>query len=162
MTLIRSALVKKTYYNRYIAIIEKIFADHYVLGHKEFEFTWDEFKQSARQLEIRLPKNIRDVFLSFLYQKDLPDSIQVTADKGFIWIIEGAGKFRYRFRQFNVSLITPTYNLIRLKIIDNTPQIIKIHAQSSEQILLAKIRYNNLIGIFSEFQLFLYKLLSKP
>lgn len=69
MTLIRSALVKKTYYNRYIAIIEKIFADHYVLGHKEFEFTWDEFKQSARQLEIRLPKILGMYFYHFSTRK---------------------------------------------------------------------------------------------
>lgn len=134
--------------NRYDAIVERIFATHYTRGATEFEFTRDEFEATARELSIELPKNIGDVLYSFRYRKELPKSIKATAKGGAEWIIEGAGRARYRFKQSRSVRIEPRGELLAVKVPDATPEIISAYAQSDEQALLAKVRYNRLIDIF--------------
>ncbi|HRD64944.1 MAG TPA: endonuclease [Candidatus Competibacter sp.] len=141
-------MVKKSGFNRYNAIIDHVFSEHFVPGCKEFEFTREEFERIAEQLAIKLPKNLGDLPYTFRYRKDLPNSIRATADQGLEWIIEGAGRSRYRFRQAKVNRIAPRDDLVTLKIPDATPEIITAYAQSDEQALLAKVRYNRLIDIF--------------
>ncbi|MBI5936929.1 MAG: endonuclease [Betaproteobacteria bacterium] len=134
--------------NRYDAIIAKVFANHYSPKHDSFDFTRDEFEETAAKLGIKLPKNIGDVLYSFRYRKDLPDSVVKTASEGKEWIIEGAGRAKYRFRMTSANRIVPSANLVTVKIPDATPEIIATYAQSDEQALLAKVRYNRLIDIF--------------
>lgn len=134
--------------NRYDAIIERIFQTHYKHGLAEFEFTRDEFEAVARALGIDLPKNLGDVLYSFRYRKELPTSIRSTAAAGREWIVEGAGRARYRFRQVSIHRIEPRYELVAAKVPDATPEIVTAYAQSDEQALLAKVRYNRLIDIF--------------
>jgi hypothetical protein len=141
-------LAKKPGTDRYSAIIDQVFSEHFVPGCKEFEFTREEFESTAEQLAIKLPKNLGDVLYSFRYRKNLPDSIRKTADEGVEWVIEGAGRSRYRFRQAKINRIVPRDDLVTLKIPDATPEIITAYAQSDEQALLAKVRYNRLIDIF--------------
>jgi len=138
--------------NRYDAIIEKVFANHYSPKHESFDFTRDEFEETAAKLGIKLPKNIGDVLYSFRYRKDLPNSIVKTAREGKEWIIEGAGRAKYRFRMASANRIVPSSNLVTVKIPDATPEIIATYAQSDEQALLAKVRYNRLIDIFASFE----------
>jgi hypothetical protein len=140
--------VPKKAKNRYDAIIEKIFEDHYSQKKDFFDFTREEFEETAIKLEIKLPKNIGDVLYSFRYRKDLPQSITKTAPEGREWIIEGAGRAKYRFRMASANRIVPNSNLITIKVPDATPEIITAYAQSDEQALLAKVRYNRLIDIF--------------
>lgn len=64
------------------------------------------------------------------------------------WIIEGTGIAKYRFRLAKVVRIVPSENLITIKVPDATPEIIGAYAQSDEQALLAKVRYNRLVDIF--------------
>ena len=80
--------------NRYTSIIARVFADHYSKGAMEIEFTRDEVAAIAESLALELPKNLGDIFYSFRYRKELPESIAKTADKGFEWIIEGTGQVR--------------------------------------------------------------------
>lgn len=134
--------------NRYDAIIERVFLEHYCAGVSAFEFTREEFETKAAELRIALPKNIGDVLYSFRYRKDLPDSIISTASEGLEWIIEGAGRARYRFRLASANRIVPNPHLVTIKVPDATPEIITAYAQSDEQALLAKVRYNRLIDIF--------------
>jgi hypothetical protein len=134
--------------NRYQAIIARVFADHYSKGATEFEFARDEFVAIAESLKIKLPKNIGDVIYSFRYRNDLPESILKTADKGFEWIIEGAGSARYRFKQVRWNRIVPREELLTIKVPDATPEIITAYALSDEQALLAKVRYNRLVDVF--------------
>lgn len=141
-------MVKKTGPDRYSAIIDKVFSAHFVPGCKEFEFTREEFENIAEQLAIKLPKNLGDVLYSFRYRKKLPESIRATAGEGVEWIIEGAGRARYRFQQAKINRIVPRDDLVTLKIPDATPEIITAYALSDEQALLAKVRYNRLIDIF--------------
>lgn len=140
--------VPKKTKNRYDAIIEKLFESHYSQNKDFFDFTRDEFEKTATKLEIKLPKNIGDVLYSFRYRKDLPQSITKTAHEGREWIIEGVGRAKYRFRMASANRIIPNTNLITVKVPDATPEIITAYAQSDEQALLAKVRYNRLIDIF--------------
>ncbi len=134
--------------NRYDAIIERIFTRHHSSGIQSFDFTREEFETTAIELDIKLPKNIGDVLYSFRYRKALPKAICETASKGCEWIIEGAGIAKYRFRLAKVSRIIPSESLVTIKVPDATPEIIRAYAQTDEQTLLAKIRYNRLIDIF--------------
>ena len=87
-------MAKKPGTDRYSAIIDQVFSEHFVPGCKEFEFTREEFDSTAEQLAIKLPKNLGDVLYSFRYRKNLPDSIRKTADEGVEWVINGAGRSR--------------------------------------------------------------------
>ncbi len=134
--------------NRYQAIIAQVFADHYFKGVKEFEFKRDEVAFIASNLGMKLPKNIGDIFYSFRYRNEFPDSIRKTAAKNFEWVIEGAGAARYRFKQVRLNRIEPREELLTIKVPDATPEIITAYALSDEQALLAKVRYNRLVDVF--------------
>ncbi|RSZ56861.1 endonuclease [Massilia atriviolacea] len=134
--------------NRYQAIIARVFSDHYTESAVEFEFTRDEIEHIAHSLEIKLPKNLGDIFYSFRYRAELPEIITRTALEGREWIIQGAGRSRYRFKQVRLNRIVPREELLTIKIPDSTPEIINAYALTDEQALLAKVRYNRLIDIF--------------
>lgn len=134
--------------NRYDVIIERVFKKHHSAKVDSFQFTRKEFEDTAVELKIELPKNIGDVLYSFRYRKDLPKGIGQTATEGREWIIEGAGRAKYRFRLASANRIVPSTNLVTIKIPDSTPEIISAYAQSDEQALLAKVRYNRLIDVF--------------
>ena len=134
--------------NRYQAIIESVFENHYANGETEFEFTRDEFVGIAQKLKITLPKNVGDVVYSFRYRNELPERIRRTASKGLEWIIEGAGRAIYRFKQVRLNRIVPREELLTIKVPDATPEIIGAYALSDEQALLAKVRYNRLVDVF--------------
>lgn len=134
--------------NRYQAIIERVFRDHYVPNVTEFEFTRDEFVAIAASLKIALPKNPGDMVYSFRYRYELPEAIRMTAAKGLEWIIEGAGRARYRFKQVRLNRIVPREELLTIKVPDSTPEIITAYALTDEQALLAKVRYNRLVDVF--------------
>lgn len=134
--------------NRYEALISRIFHDHYRTGQTEFEFERDELRSNAKKLGIKLPDNLGDVIYSFRYRATLPQDILKTAPSGKEWIIEPAGRSRYRFKLSKVSRIVPNSELLAIKIPDATPEIITANALSDEQALLAKVRYNRLIDIF--------------
>lgn len=134
--------------NRYQAIISRIFSNHYSSGISEFEFARDEIVPIALDLGIDLPKNLGDVIYAVRYRTELPQEVLDTAAGDLEWIIEGAGRARYRFRLVRLNRITPREELLTIKVPDATPEIITAYALSDEQALLAKVRYNRLIDIF--------------
>jgi len=134
--------------NRYQAIIARVFVNHHADGITEFEFTRDEFVAIAEGLKIVLPKNVGDVIYSFRYRNELPAVIRKTAAAGLEWIIEGAGRARYRFKQVRLNRIVPREELLTIKVPDATPEIIGAYALNDEQALLAKVRYNRLVDVF--------------
>ena len=71
-----------------------------------------------------------------------------TQHKGREWIIEGAGKGRYRFKLVKKTRIQPRDNLAIIDIPDATPELIRSYALDDEQALLAIVRYNRLIDTF--------------
>lgn len=134
--------------NRYKQLIEEIFFDHWKDGCTEFEFERSELKPKAADLKIDLPDNLGDIPYSFRYRTSLPERIVATQPAGREWIIEGAGRSRYRFKLVPATRIRPAENLARIAIPDATPEIIRAYALDDEQALLAIVRYNRLIDIF--------------
>jgi hypothetical protein len=134
--------------NRYSALIESIFFDHHAQGVTEFEFERADLEAKALELNIVLPRNLGDVVYSIRYRTALPDRVLATQPKGREWIIEGAGKSRYRFRLVTATRIKPRDDLAKIAIPDATPEIIRAYALDDEQALLAIVRYNRLIDTF--------------
>lgn len=135
--------------NRYTRLIEAIFFKHYHDGDSLVDFERADIVTMAVELGIQLPKNLGDVIYSFRYRTGLPSSITGTASAGFEWAIRPAGKGRYRFALVQQNAITPSPLLVETKIPDATPGVIVKYALDDEQSLLAKIRYNRLIDIFT-------------
>lgn len=134
--------------NRYQALIEKIFFDHFKDRATEFEFVREELEKGAAELGFPPVKNIGDVPYSFRYRNELPDSILETQPNEREWIIEGAGKGRYRFKLVKRIRIVPRDDLAVIDIPDATPELIRSYALDDEQALLAIVRYNRLIDTF--------------
>ena len=134
--------------NRYRAIIETIFFAHWKLGESEFEFERKEIVAAAKKLKIALPQNLGDVVYSMRYRTPLPPKILDTQTVGREWIIEGAGRSRYRFKLAPGTRIKPNSNLASIGIPDATPELIRAYALDDEQALMAIIRYNRLIDVF--------------
>ncbi len=133
----------------YERIIELIFKEHYRPNVTSFAFEREEIATAAAKLKVKAPKNVGDVLYSFRYRRLLPDSIRTKAREGYEWIILGTRKGEYKFflaRKFNAF---PNPDLAETKIPDATPEIISRYALSDEQALLAKIRYNRLIDVFT-------------
>src|SRR4030043_1999840 len=135
--------------NRYSQIIEAIFSKYFQKGSKEIPFERSDIVTVAKKLRIKLPKNLGDVLYSFRYRTPLPDSIIGKAPKGFEWIIRPAGRARYKFVLATKSAIVPSKILAETKIPDATPGVIGKYKLNDEQALLAKLRYNRLIDIFT-------------
>lgn len=135
--------------NRYVQIIERIFADRYAAGAARVLFERADIERVAAELKIKLPKNLGDLIYTFRYRGDLPESILAKAPTGKHWMIMPAGRGKYCFEATSLSTITPREGLAETKIPDATPGIIAKYALSDEQALLARLRYNRLIDIFS-------------
>ncbi|HEX7891970.1 MAG TPA: hypothetical protein VF522_21660 [Ramlibacter sp.] len=134
--------------NRYAALIEKIFFDLYKRGLTSLEFEREELKRAATTLKIQLPENLGDVIYSMRFRTQMPASVLKTQAAGSEWIIELAGRSKYRFRLVKKNRIVPNPALATIKIPDSTPEIIAAYALDDEQALLAKVRYNRLLDVF--------------
>lgn len=134
--------------NRYRVLIEHIFFDHWTDGVTEFEFERSEIEAHAAKVGIALPKNIGDLIYSFRFRTALPEKILKTQSDGLEWVIEGAGRARYRFRLVKITRILPSETLVTISIPDTTPELIRAYALDDEQALLAIVRYNRLIDTF--------------
>jgi hypothetical protein len=135
--------------NRYSKLIETIFLKQYKKGVKKIFFKREDLVSIAKELKIDLPKNLGDVVYSFRYRASLPDSIVKTVGKGVEWVIRPVGKSKYMFSLSNMPRIVPNDMLTETKIPDATPGIINMYAFDDEQGLLAKLRYNRLVDIFT-------------
>lgn len=138
----------ETVENRYTALIERIFVDHFKPGLTRFEFDRDEIISVSKILKIDVPKNLGDVIYSLRYRTDMPASILKTQPKGKEWVIEGAGRAKYAFVLVTLNRILPRADAVTIKIPDATPEIIRAYALDDEQALLAIVRYNRLIDTF--------------
>ena len=115
----------------------------------ELTFSREDIVRVAKKIGVTLPKNLGDVIYSFRYRAQLPESIRAKAPGECEWIIRPAGRSRYVFVTASSATIRPSTSLVETKIPDATPGIIAMYALSDEQALLAKLRYNRLIDIFT-------------
>lgn len=135
--------------NRYTQIIAHIFAAHYVPGAQEVIFDRQELADVAHTLELARPKNLGDIVYSFRFRTQLPPSIRETAPPGQEWVIRKSGQSEYRFVLVAEWSVSPNVQLVTIKVPDATPGITERYALSDEQALLAKLRYNRLVDIFT-------------
>ena len=135
--------------NRYLKIIETIFRKKYVDGLRDIPFKREDLVTTATELNIVLPKNLGDVMYSFRYRTALPDFIREKATDEEEWVIRPMGQAKYKFSLTTMARIIPNNLLAETKILDSTPGIITKYAFNDEQGLLAKLRYNRLIDVFT-------------
>lgn len=135
--------------NNYTRIIEQIFLSKYKRGMTVVDFEREDIARAARKLKLSRPKNLGDVVYSFRYRTEFPESITSKAGKGNAWIIRPAGQAKYRFVLITDRPLVPNPDLVRTKIPDSTPGLISKYALSDEQALLARVRYNRLLDIFT-------------
>jgi hypothetical protein len=135
--------------NRYSRLIAEIFFKYYHPGDTEVLFERTDIESAAAKMDIILPKNLGDVIYSFRYRAQLPESITSKASEGYEWVIIPVGRAKYKFELSKDAVITPREQMAITKIPDSTPGIILKYAFDDEQSLLAKIRYNRLIDIFT-------------
>lgn len=135
--------------NRYSQLLEAIFLKSYKKGIREISFTREEIVQTAKELKIEIPKNLGDILYSFRYRSALPDKILNKTPKGSEWIIRPTGRSQYKLVLTKQTYFIPNPQLAEVKILDATPGIIIRYAMNDEQALLAKLRFNRLIDIFT-------------
>lgn len=134
--------------SRYTALIEGVYFDHFAEGVTEFEFEREDLVTKASELGFELPKNLGDVVYSIRYRTPLPETVLRTQPADKEWVIEGAGRSRYRFRLVSANRVVPRADLVRTAIPDATPELIRAYSLDDEQALLAIVRYNRLIDTF--------------
>ncbi|MHC4541161.1 MAG: DNA methyltransferase [Planctomycetota bacterium] len=134
--------------NRYDQLIESVFFNHYTAGASEVSFDREEFEPVAKELGIKLPKNLGDIIYSYRYRNQLPDSINQLLGKDEEWIIRSVGRGQYKFAKSAIHRIAPNPRLAKIKILDATPEIIRRYSLNDEQAMLAILQYNRLVDIF--------------
>ena len=134
--------------NRYQKLIEKIFFDDFASIDTDILFEREDLEHAAKEIGIKLPKNLGDIIYAIRYRTSMPESILKTQPTGMEWIIEGAGRAKYLIKLVKINRILPNQELVTIKIPDATPEIVTEYSLSDEQALLAKVRYNRLIDIF--------------
>lgn len=121
-------MAKASATNRYQALIASVFFDHFTKGVSAFEFDREDLVAKAAELGIKLPRNLGDVIYSVRYRTPLPEKVLATQPNGLEWIIEGAGRARYRFRLVRETRIIPRAELVKTAIPDATPEAIRAYA----------------------------------
>jgi len=135
--------------NRYSQIIEAIFFRHYSAGNIEVPFERSEINEVAAELGLGSVSNVGDAVYTFRFRMELPDSIKQTAPENLEWVIRQAGTGQYKFVLTKFVNVVPTEGLVVTKIPEATPGLIARYALDDEQALLAKLRYNRLVDIFT-------------
>ena len=135
--------------NRYQRLMEYIFDSKYKDGDYEVMFEREDIEVAAQTLDIKLPKNLGDIIYSFRFRTVLPASIRAKVPEGMEWTISLSGRSRYSFVAKNVLHILPHPLMAVIKLPDATPGIVARYAKGDEQPLLARLRYNRLIDIFT-------------
>jgi len=134
---------------RYDAILKHIFAKYYKFGTKGFNFTRDDIIEAAKELGIAVPKNLGDVVYSYRYRKAWPKEIAATAPADKEWVIRPIGDALYRCELASPMRVAPCTALAESKLPDATPGIVALYAKGDEQALLARLRYNRMLDIFT-------------
>lgn len=135
--------------NRYEQLLETVFFRNYEPGDRTVDFKRTELEEAATELGIDLPKNLGDVLYSFKFRAAFPLSIQAVAPEGESWNIRNTGRSTYQFFVEREQFIEIDPLLAKVKIPDSTPGLIASYALSDEQALLARLRYNRMLDIFT-------------
>jgi hypothetical protein len=131
-------------YDRVILALYARLVEQYGMGLTEYPFDKGFLDRLAEELRI---KNIPDIIYSYRSgRRPFPTEILTMGQ----WVIRGTGKGRYVLVKLDVptELYLP-YDLEVTPIPDATPEIVLRYAKGDEQSILAQIRYNRLVDIFT-------------
>jgi hypothetical protein len=136
----------KVYDQVILHVFERIFHKHE--GGDYLPFTKADIERAITELGLGLStKNVPDIVYTYRSGRSpLPDAITSYGR----WAIEGEGKGRYAFRKLSRSpyFDVPT-DIAITQILDATPGIVMKYQGLDEQAILARIRYNRLLDIFT-------------
>ena len=130
------------------AIIEAIFHRHIGAEVAPFQFERREIKLQADSLGVEV-KNLGDTIYGYKSRRRLPESIRRTAPAGWEWVIRSAGRSIYEFGFARFCFAEPRQGLQAVKVLNATPEIVSRYRFSDEQALLAVLRYNRLVDLFT-------------
>lgn len=135
----------------YRRVIQAIFDKHYRPNSTGFDFKRNEITEAARALGVDRPDNLGDLVYYFRYRHALPQKILDACGPDEEWVIRGVqgAESQYRFLKVPATRITPQASLYQTKVPSATPEIVARYAQGDEQALLAHVRYNRLLDIFT-------------
>ncbi len=136
--------------NVYAEIIEEIFHSKYTPGQTQINFERSDIDAAAKRRRVQRPSNVGDVIYTYRFRRRLPDSIQGTAENGLEWVIPLRGRGLYCFIMRKPVWLVPNAQMAITKVPNATPGIVAKYAVGDEQALLAKVRYNRLIDIFTK------------
>lgn len=131
------------------AIIEAVFQSHVGADPAPFRFERQELVEQAVRLGVRVPKNLGDTIYGYKSRRDLPESIRRSAPAGWEWVIRSAGRSIYEFGFARFCFAEPRQGLRAVKVLNATPEIVSRYRFSDEQALLAVLRYNRLVDLFT-------------
>ena len=104
--------------NLYAQLIQKLFLNRFRPGRETVQFERTDIENTARELGIRVPKNLGDLIYSFRYRVELPDAIRRLAPAGRHWIIRPVGRSCYRSIAVAAAVLAPNAILAETKIPD--------------------------------------------
>lgn len=133
---------------QYSSIISKVFFDKFDEGATRIDFVRQDLADATKELDHDV-KNLGDILYYFRYRVKLPKPIRDKAPDKKSWLIMPNGPAKYTFLAARFTSIEPNPQLSEIKIPDATPGLITTHAMTDEQALLARVRYNRLLDIFS-------------
>lgn len=134
---------------KYVPIIKKIFKDNYKNGAISVQWTRPEIPAAAAALGIARPGNLGDVPYAFRFRRPLPKEIMDCAPRGREWVIRLRGRGMYAFELVKQAWFFPNPSMSVTKVPDATPAIISMYALNDEQAVLAVLRYNRLVDVFT-------------
>jgi hypothetical protein len=134
----------KEYDRVIIAVFEKLHKGNE--GADSLHFTKEDVVQAIAELGLVI-NNVPDIPYTYRTGRSpLPDAILAHGQ----WAIDGAGKGKYYFVKLTRSPYIDIPDDIEITpILDATPLIVLRYQSSDEQALLARLRYNRLIDIFT-------------
>lgn len=111
-------------------------------------FAMEDIKDVIHRLNLN--SNPYDLKYNSKSRGDFPEAMRAAAAAGKEWRVTtlAKGKYAFTLHDEGEGIIEPDTALPRIKIYDALPSIVERYARKDEQALLARIRYNNLVGVF--------------
>lgn len=134
---------------KYDSIIRKLFFDGLNKRRRVSRFRRADIQATASAVGVEPPQNPADLIYYYRHRAPLPEDITALLKPGEEWVIIGADRDHYEFRVVKAVSVKPRPGQHRIKIPDATPEIIAQHSLSDEQALLARVRVNRLVDIFT-------------
>lgn len=130
-------------------LIEQLFFRYYCPGTRSFSFPRSDLDALFDSLGVLLTTDLHGLLLRFRHSSVITPQIAKTAPKDCRWTISAAPHARLRFHLAPHFPIRPNLRREQIKVPDATPGVIEKYRLSDEQGLLARVRYNRLIDLFT-------------